>query len=231
MTDPDGGVTRYTYDAVGNLVRTELPNGTSETREYDDLNRLTFLENRGPSGVISSYRYTLAATGRRDAVVEDTGRRVDYGYDALDRLIDESDHRRGRRQPDDRLHLRPGRQPADARTTRPRALTTYTYDANDRLLTETLARRGDAVHLRRQRQHAVEGHRRPSTRRSTTGTPRTAWSGPTSPTRRARSDIAYRYDADGIRVASDGRRRRDALPDRHGAAVCPGAGGVHAGRA
>src|SRR5262249_9531772 len=86
VTDPDGGVTRYTYDAAGNLVRTELPNGTVEARTYDALDRLTFLEVRNASGVISSYRYTLAPTGRRDAVVEDTGRRVDYSYDALDRI-------------------------------------------------------------------------------------------------------------------------------------------------
>src|SRR5262249_18857148 len=89
VTDADGGVTRYTYDAAGNLVLTDLPNGTTETRSYDALNRLTFLENRSASGVISSYRYTLAATGRRDAVVEDTGRRVDYTYDDLDRLTEE----------------------------------------------------------------------------------------------------------------------------------------------
>ena len=55
VTDPDLGVTRYTYDAASNLIRTELPNGTVETRSYDDLNRLLFLENRGPSGVISSH--------------------------------------------------------------------------------------------------------------------------------------------------------------------------------
>ena len=50
------------------------------TGQYDPLNHLTFLENRNSGGVMSSYRYTLAATGRRDAVVEDTGRRVNYGY-------------------------------------------------------------------------------------------------------------------------------------------------------
>ena len=84
-----GRETDYLYDAAGNLVRTDLPNGTVETRTYDALNRLTFLENRNASGVISNYDYSLAPTGRRDAVVEDTGRRVDYSYDALDRLTRE----------------------------------------------------------------------------------------------------------------------------------------------
>src|SRR5208337_516016 len=86
VTDPQGGVTTYTYDPVGDLTHTTFPNGTSETRRYDALNRLVYLEDDGPSGVISSYRYTLAKNGRRDAVVENTGRTVDYIYDALDRL-------------------------------------------------------------------------------------------------------------------------------------------------
>ena len=48
------------------------------------------MENHGPGGsIISSYRYTLGPTGRRDAVVEDSGRRVGYKYDLLDRLTDE----------------------------------------------------------------------------------------------------------------------------------------------
>ena len=40
VIDPDGGVTTYSYSAVGALVHTELPNGTAETRAYDELNRL-----------------------------------------------------------------------------------------------------------------------------------------------------------------------------------------------
>ena len=51
---------------------------------------LLFLENRGPSGVISSQRYTLTPTGHRASVVEHDGSRVDYTYDALDRLTREA---------------------------------------------------------------------------------------------------------------------------------------------
>ena len=45
VTDPEDLTTTYTYDAVSNLVQTQYPNATLETREYDDLNRLVFLEN------------------------------------------------------------------------------------------------------------------------------------------------------------------------------------------
>ncbi len=141
VTDPQSGVTEYEYNAVGNLVRTDLPNGTFETREFDDLNRLVFLENRGPGGVISSYTYTLAATGRRDQVVEDSGRRVNYGYDALDRLTGETitDSSAGNRT------FGYTYDPVGNRLTRTDTLegtTLYVYDANDRLLTET---RGSSV--------------------------------------------------------------------------------------
>ena len=187
MTDPDGGVTRYTYDAAGNLVRTDLPNGTVETREYDDLNRLMFLENRNAAGVISSFSYTLARPAAATRSSRTRGRRVDYSYDALDRLTREkiidavfgdrtidytydavgnrlTPRRLGRGA--DRVHLRRQRP----------------------LLTETLAGAGDPVHLRRQRQHAVARQRRPI-RSSTPGTSRTAWSRPT-PTATAPSTCA-----------------------------------------
>jgi RHS repeat-associated protein len=136
VTDPEGGLTEYSYDAAGNLTHTDLPNGTSETRQYDSLNRLVFLENAGPGGVIDSFRYTLAATGRRDAVTEDTGRRVVYGYDALDRLTGESitDAVAGNRT------FGYTYDPVGNRLTRTDTVggtTAYTYDANDRLLTET----------------------------------------------------------------------------------------------
>ena len=113
VTDPDGGVTTYTYDAAGGPVRTDLPNGTVETRAYDALNRLVFVEDLNASGVISSERYTLAANGRRDAVVEDTGRRVDYSYDADDRLTAEQITDPVAGNADYPLHLRRRRQPPD----------------------------------------------------------------------------------------------------------------------
>src|SRR5262249_26740033 len=89
-------------------------------------------------GVISSYRYTLAATGRRDAVVEDTGRRVEYSYDELDRLTREkvTDAVFGDRTTDytyDAVGNRLSRADSVEGTT------SYTYDVMDRLLTETLA--------------------------------------------------------------------------------------------
>ncbi len=132
------GITRFTYDAVGNHVRTQRPNGTTETRAYDVLNRLTFLENSNSSGTIDSYQYSLGPNGRRESVVEHTGRRVLYGYDALDRLTQEqirdavfSD--RTIAYTYDEVGNRISRADSIEGTT------IYSYDELDRLLSEFLA--------------------------------------------------------------------------------------------
>jgi len=137
VTDPSGGVTKYSYDAAGNLTETDFPNGTKEIRQYDTLNRLVYLEDDGPSGVISSYTYTLSPTRLQDSVVENTGRRVDYGYDALDRLTSETitDASAGNRTIVYTYDAVGNRLTMNDST---EGLTTSTYDANDRLLTETL---------------------------------------------------------------------------------------------
>jgi len=91
VTDSDGGITTYSYDAVGNLALTTLPNGLVESREYDELNRVLFLQNTSPTNaVISSYQYTYDATGNRIQVEENTGRVITYTYDATNWLIEES---------------------------------------------------------------------------------------------------------------------------------------------
>jgi RHS repeat-associated protein len=199
VTDPDGGVTKYTYDAAGNLVQTELPNGTSETRQYDALNRLVYLENDGPSGVISSYHYTLAPTGRRDAVVEDSGRRVDYQYDLLDRLLDEiiTDSANGNRS----IHY--VYDPVGNRLSRDdsaEGVTAYAYDGNDRLLTETLG--GKVTNYT----YDANGN---TLSRFTSAVDLAIYEwdaenrlvGAEVTDANGTNDIAYKYDADGIRVA------------------------------
>ncbi|WP_165228130.1 putative Ig domain-containing protein [Aquisphaera insulae] len=138
VAGPGGGLIRYTYDAIGNLAKTERPNGTVETRTYDDLGRLLAIDDRAPGGaLIESFHYTLAANGRRDAVVEQDGRTVAYTYDLLDRLIEEritnADHTT---RTVDYTYDPVGNR--KSRVDSAEGETISTYDANDRLLTETL---------------------------------------------------------------------------------------------
>jgi RHS repeat-associated protein len=89
VTDSSQGTTTYIYDAVSNLIQTVLPNGVVENREYDELNRLEYLENKLGSEVISSYDYELNEVGNRISVTEHDGRQVEYEYDSLYRLVEE----------------------------------------------------------------------------------------------------------------------------------------------
>ncbi|GJD22740.1 hypothetical protein RIVM261_076960 [Rivularia sp. IAM M-261] len=134
---PDGGITDYTYDAVSNLIKTQFANGVTENQQYDLLNRLTYLENRNQTGIISSYSYTLDAMGNRTKVVENDGRVVDYSYDKLYRLIQEkiSDAVAGNKTVQYQF------DPVGNRLERIDSVegtSTYSYDKNDRLIEEVL---------------------------------------------------------------------------------------------
>ncbi|OUL33998.1 putative Ig domain-containing protein [Nostoc sp. 106C] len=137
----DGVVTTdYDYDVVSNLVRTTFVNGTQEIRQYDDLNRLKYLENRKGDSVLSSYTYTLDKVGNRTKVVEHDGRTVDYTYDDLYRLTQEkiTDSVNGNRIYEynyDKVGNRTAKNETVNGTTK---VTNYGYDANDRLLNETV---------------------------------------------------------------------------------------------
>jgi RHS repeat-associated protein len=133
VTDSSNGVTTYTYDLAGNLIKTTLPNGTIETREYDLLNRLLYLQNSNSSGVINSFRYTLDKVGNRLAVVEQDGRKVNYEYDDIYRLLEEEvidGTTRTISYTYDAVSNRLTRNDSGEGNT------TYEYDQNDRLLKE-----------------------------------------------------------------------------------------------
>lgn len=137
VKDADNGVTDYDYDAVGNLIKTVFPNGVTENQQYDLLNRLTYLENRNSTGIISSYTYTLDAMGNRVKVVENDGRIVEYTYDNLYRLTQEkiTDTVAGNKTITYSFDAVGNRlEKVDSVAGK----TTYTYDKNDKLLKEIL---------------------------------------------------------------------------------------------
>jgi len=144
VTDWDGDITTYFYDPVGNLRSTEFANGVVETREYDDLNRLVFLENSLEDEVISSYRYVLNKVGHRLSVEEDDGRVVEYEYDDLYRLVEEriidlDGFERIISYTHDLVGNRLEKNDSVER------ITTYSYDGNDLLLEVVLSQDGEVV--------------------------------------------------------------------------------------
>jgi RHS repeat-associated protein len=128
----------YDYNAVSNLISTTFANGTQENRQYDELNRFKYLENRKGNNTISSYTYTLDKVGNRKKVVENTGRVVDYLYDDLYRLTEEkiTDGVNGNRVYDYTYDKVGNRKIKTEIVNGVTKTTSYEYDANDRLLNE-----------------------------------------------------------------------------------------------
>ena len=148
VTDRDGGTTSYSYDSVGRLVGTEYPNGVVAVRQYDALDRLIGIQFHTPTGgTLAGYEYTFNQAGLRTEVREDNGRRVEYAYDKLYRLVEErvSDPVAGDRS------FRYSYDAVGNRLTKDDSLlgmTTYRYDENDRLVEEITGQQSYDVHVR-----------------------------------------------------------------------------------
>ncbi len=135
VTDTDGTTTTFEHDTVGNLIETRFPNGVVERRERDSLDRVKSLRVTSQSGLIERFDYMFDLAGRRAAIVQKDGRRVDYEYDDAGRLIRESvaDATAGNRVTSyeyDRVGNRLIRIDSAEGTTN------YTYDQRDRLTQE-----------------------------------------------------------------------------------------------
>jgi len=50
------------------------------TYTYDEANRLTLLTNQNGATTLSSYAYTLFASGKRQVVTDASGATIAYGY-------------------------------------------------------------------------------------------------------------------------------------------------------
>jgi RHS repeat-associated protein len=130
----------YDYDANSRLITTTFGNGTQEIRQYDMLNRLTYLENHKGNTILSSYAHTLDKVGNRTQVVEHDGRTVDYSYDNLYRLTQEqiTDSVNGDRA-SEFVYDKVGNRLIQSENIGGSITTTgYVYDANDRLLREVI---------------------------------------------------------------------------------------------
>jgi RHS repeat-associated protein len=140
VTDPEQGVTNYSYNAAGDLVHASLPNGNVETREYDTLHRLVYLEHKQSSTdeVLASFRYELDKVGNRLEVKELDGRRIEYAYDEVYRLVGEEIFDPGDVVPSRSIHYEyddVGNRLLKSDSVE--GQTTYAYEENDRMLSET----------------------------------------------------------------------------------------------
>jgi RHS repeat-associated protein len=139
----DQNTTTYSYDPASNLATATYPNGLQSTFTYDDLNRVTAL-----NATKASYSYTLDGTvGNRKQVTESSGRTINWTYDGIYRLTNET------------ISLDPhskngsvgyGLDPFGNRLSQNSTLPgistgSFTFDPDDRLSTETYDNNGNTL--------------------------------------------------------------------------------------
>jgi RHS repeat-associated protein len=137
---PQPLVTGYTYDANGSVVSTILPNGTTETLGYNNLNELTSIVTTGLSGTIAAFSYAYDAAGHRTLEVDSGGRKVLYAYDNLGRLVQEgiTDPVAGDHTIAYQYDLAANRlSKCDTGAAANQQVLSYDYDVDDRLLAVT----------------------------------------------------------------------------------------------
>jgi len=78
-------VTTYTYDNASNVATVTLPNGVQSSFTYDTLNRV-----KGLSSQPASYTYQRGPTGNLLSGTESSGRQVNWSYDGIYRLTNET---------------------------------------------------------------------------------------------------------------------------------------------
>ncbi len=148
VTDPRGGVYRYTYDAAGMPRTLGFPNGVVTEYGYDARDRLTAMATHGSDGaVLDSYTLTLDLAGHRTRIAEADGTTLDYRFDDVFRLTEET-------ATDDAgtvLYRRDFSYDAAGNRTRQTVAgdsgtetVTYSYDDRDRLLSGSAAFTWDA---------------------------------------------------------------------------------------
>lgn len=151
VTGLDGGnPTIYSYDEVGNLIETKLPNGVTETRFYDDRDRLISLEytklnSSGDKEAIASYDYTLDSVGNRLAVREGSDRKVEYEYDDLYRVTQETIYNESGSIERTISHSYDNLGNILTRQDSVEGTTSYTYDDSERLQAAELKKDGAVV--------------------------------------------------------------------------------------
>jgi RHS repeat-associated protein len=137
-----GGSTTYHYDHGGRLTSYDYPSTVTTALTYDTVNRVQSLKIGSGLGtanenIFASYSYSFYATGNRHTVTELSGRNVNWTYDNLWRLTNETIGG----TPGTNGSLGYNYDNAGNRLSRSSSVTgianqTNTYDNNDRLLSD-----------------------------------------------------------------------------------------------
>lgn len=83
MTDPLGNHSALTYDAAGNLTRTQHATGRAVTRTYTDDNMVDHIAYEGEP---TTYDFAYTPGNLVTSVTDQNGRGYTHDYDTADRL-------------------------------------------------------------------------------------------------------------------------------------------------
>ena len=90
LTNPEGQVTSWSYDAASRVTAQLLANGVRVSNTYDNADRLLLLANLTSTGTtLSSFNYAYNAVGYRTRVMEVDGSVVTWSYDPTYQLTNE----------------------------------------------------------------------------------------------------------------------------------------------
>ncbi len=85
VVDSRLGTTTYAYDPASNVTTVTYPNGVQAALQYDPLNRVTGLATQ-----TTGYIYQRGPTGNLTSATELSGRTVNWSYDGIYRLTNET---------------------------------------------------------------------------------------------------------------------------------------------
>jgi RHS repeat-associated protein len=142
------GTTTYSYDATNQLSSFAYPNGVGHVHTYDNRDRLTNVAVNGPSGVLVNYGQTFSPSSHKTVVNESSGRAVNYSYDSIYRLLNESITGNANSALNGALAY--GLDPVGNRLSLTSTLAgiaaqTNTFDGNDRLVADTYDANGNTL--------------------------------------------------------------------------------------
>ena len=91
VEDPLGGVTELTYDGARRLVEQRRPNGVVSRFGYDDLDQIVSVEHLDPQGaVLASLTYERQGVGQPTRITREDGSHRTLEYDTTLRLVREN---------------------------------------------------------------------------------------------------------------------------------------------
>lgn len=143
VNDTHLGSTTYAYDSVGNLHGFLYPNLASTVYTYDSLNRLTNVAANKLLTSLARYDYTLDASGHRTSATEASGRVVNYAYNVLYQLTNETVSGTPSAGSVGYAYDAVGNRLARNSSLPGILAGSYSYDDNDRLLSDTYDNNGN----------------------------------------------------------------------------------------